>query len=105
MISERISDDVSPQMKILNKVIPIPMHFCSFISILSVTCHHQTKRDVINDVKLFPTVYRRIFTLSNKASRYKSKCIRMAALMRPTSEEENKDAVIKLNYWPNIHLD
>ena len=37
---------------------------------------------IINDVKLFPTVYRRIycrkfFTLSNQTSRYKSKCIRI----------------------------
>ena len=37
--------------------------------------------DVINDVKLFPTEYRRIYcrkflTLSNQTSRYKSKCIR-----------------------------
>ena len=43
---------------------------------------HPTKCDVINDVKLFPTVYRRIYcrkflTLSNQKSRYKSKCIRM----------------------------
>ena len=32
VISERISDDIPPQMKILNMVIPILMHFCSFIS-------------------------------------------------------------------------
>ena len=43
---------------------------------------HLTKCDVINDVKLFPTVYHRIYcrkflTLSNQTSRYKSKCIRM----------------------------
>ena len=43
---------------------------------------HPTKCDVINDVKLFPTVYRRIYcckflTLSNQTSRYKSKCIRI----------------------------
>ena len=37
MIFERISDDVPPQMKIYNMVIPILMHFCSLISILSVT--------------------------------------------------------------------
>ena len=40
-----------------------------------------TKCDVINDVKLFATVYRRIYcrkylTLSNVMSHYKSKCIR-----------------------------
>ena len=41
-----------------------------------------TKCEVINDVKLFPTVYRRIYcrkilTLSNQTSRYKVKCIRI----------------------------
>ena len=43
----------------------------------------SNKNDVINDVKLFPPVYRRIYcrkilTLSNQTSRYKSKCIKMA---------------------------
>ena len=33
-----IFNDIPPQMKILNMDIPILMHFCSFISILSVTC-------------------------------------------------------------------
>ena len=38
---------------------------------------HPRKCDVINDIKLFPTVYRRIYcrkllTLSNQKSRYKS---------------------------------
>ena len=32
-----IFDDIPPQMKILNIAIPILMHFCNFISILSVT--------------------------------------------------------------------
>ena len=46
------------------------------------TERHPTICDVINDVKLFPTVYRRIYcrnflTLSNQMSRYKSKCIRI----------------------------
>ena len=43
--------------------------------------HHSTKCDVFKDVKLFPTVYRRICrkiaTLSTQMSRYKSKCLRM----------------------------
>ena len=44
--------------------------------------HHPTICDIINDVKLFSTVYYRIYcrkflTLSNQKSRYKSKCIRM----------------------------
>ena len=43
---------------------------------------HPSKREVIYDVKLFPTVYRRIYcrkflTLSNQTSRYKRMCIRM----------------------------
>ena len=43
---------------------------------------HPTNCDIINDVKLFPTIYRRIFchkflTITNQTSRYKSKCIRM----------------------------
>ena len=42
-----------------------------------------TKCDVINDIKLLPTVYHRIYclkflTLSNQALRYKIKCIRIA---------------------------
>ena len=46
---------------------------------------HSTKCDVINDVKLFLTVYHRIYcrkflTLSNQTSRYKSKCIRIRVL-------------------------
>ena len=48
---------------------------------------HLTECDVINGVKLFPTVYRRIYcrkllTLSNQTSRYKSKCIRMIDMPR-----------------------
>ena len=47
---------------------------------------HPRKCDVINDVKLFPAVYRRIccrkcLTLSNQTSRYISKCIRMMFLL------------------------
>ena len=43
---------------------------------------HPMKCDIINDVKLFPTVYRRVYcrkflTLSIQMSRYKSKCIRI----------------------------
>ena len=43
---------------------------------------HLMKCDIVNDVKLFPTVYSRIYcrkflTLSNQTSCYKSKCIRM----------------------------
>ena len=42
--------------------------------------HHPTKCDIIDNVKLFLTVYHRIYchkflTLSNQTKRYKSKCI------------------------------
>ena len=47
---------------------------------------HPTKCDVTNDVKLFLTVYRRIYcckflTLSNQTSRYKLMCIRIYLIM------------------------
>ena len=46
---------------------------------------HSTICDLIYDVKLFPTVYHRIYcrkflTLSNQTSRYKLKCIRFLSL-------------------------
>ena len=90
MISDRISDDIPPQMEILNMVISILMLFCCFVSNWSVaSCiklhkgvRCQMKCDVINDVQLFPTVYHRIycrkfFMLSNQTLRYKSKSIRI----------------------------
>ena len=87
MISDHISDDIPPQMKILNMVIPILILFCSFVSNWRVASHKKAARhsricDVINDVKLFPTVYRSIccgkfLMLSNQTSPYKSKCIRI----------------------------
>ena len=79
MISELISDDIPPQIKILNMVIPILMRFYSLVSNWKVASsiktpkgvRHQMKCDVINDVKLFLTVYHRIYcrkfsTLSNQ---------------------------------------
>ena len=46
---------------------------------------HPMKYDIINGIKLFLTVYCRIYcrkflTLSNQTLRYKSKCIRMVVL-------------------------
>ena len=51
MISERISDDIPPQMKILNMVIPILMHFCSFISNWSVVSriNRTSSNETISD--------------------------------------------------------
>ena len=84
VISDRISDDIPSQMKILNMVIPILLHFCNFVSNWKPNnaAPYPTKCDAINDVKMFPTVYRRIcshkfLTLSNQTSCYKSKCIRI----------------------------
>ena len=60
MISERISADIPPNMKILNMVIPTLMLLCIFVSNLRFASrikqhnYNPTKCDVINDVKLFP---------------------------------------------------
>ena len=56
MICDRISDDIPPQMRNLNMVIPIQMHYCSLsrIGTLQASCHPM-KCDIINDVKLFLT--------------------------------------------------
>ena len=91
MTSEHISDDIPPQIKILNTVIPILISFYSLISNWSVANRikpqkapcQQTKCDVINEVKLFSTVYHRIYCrkflmLSNQTSRCKSNCIRIS---------------------------
>ena len=79
MISERISIDIPPEINIFNMVILILMH-SAVLSQIERCARHPTKCDVINDVKLFPTVYRRIYyriflVLSNQKLRYKSKCI------------------------------
>ena len=104
MISERISDDIPPQIKILNMVIPILMHYWHFPFKKTVTMYfvaptsrgcqlHKTacqlhivtcqpvKATLHFDV-LFVTVYRRIYcsksmTLSNQTSRCICKCIRI----------------------------
>ena len=84
MISERmISDNMSPQMK-LNAEYGYPhsyviLQFCLKLEHFKpryAACH-QTKCEVINDVKLFPTVYRRIYCgnflmLSNQTSHTKA---------------------------------
>ena len=78
----------SPNEIFLNMVVPIPMHFFKLeLCKLLKAARHPIKHDIINDVKLFATVYRRIYcrkflTLSNQMLRYKSKCIRMFAMTR-----------------------
>ena len=60
MISDCISDYIPPQVQILNMVIPILLHFCSFISNLSVASdkkpHASMKCDAINEVELLRTI-------------------------------------------------
>ena len=59
MISELISDNKPPQMKILNMVIPILMRLYRLVSNWSVASHikphkgvcHQMKCDIINDIR------------------------------------------------------
>ena len=86
MISKGISNEIPPQIKIFIsyphsnallqprfKLEPCKPHKAE---------RHPPNSDVINDIKLFPTIYRRIYcrkflTLSNQTLRYKSKCIRI----------------------------
>ena len=76
MISDRISDDIPPQMKFFEygyhhsnalTQFPLKLRRCEPHK---AACHPRIC-DVINDVKLLPTVYRRIYcrkflTLSNQ---------------------------------------
>ena len=89
MISEHISEDISPPPPNENFEYGCPHSNALLQFRLKLerckphnAARHPTKCDVINDFKLFPTVYHRIychklFTLSNQTSRYKSKCIRI----------------------------
>ena len=59
MISERISDDIPPQIKILNNGYPHSNALLQFeLKLERCKPHeaalHPTKGDVIDDVKLFP---------------------------------------------------
>ena len=69
MISNFISDNIPPPMKILNMVILIVMHLCACLQLKSLfplklehckqhqaTCHPM-KCGIINDIKLFSAVY------------------------------------------------
>ena len=87
MIFNRISDNIPLQMKILNNVIPILMHFCNFTQIraLQAACYPM-KCDVIYDVRQFQTVYHRIyfskfFIVSNQTLGYKIKCIKIGNML------------------------
>ena len=81
MISDIISDDIPPQMKILNTFISILMHFCGFVANLSVASRikpHVIQR-YVNISGRIQAYCRKFLTLSNQMSRYKVKCIRMFA--------------------------
>ena len=74
-----ISENIALQMKILNMVIPILMHLQSRLKLkrckLHKAAHHTTKCNLIDVVKLFET--RKFLMLSNQTLHYKSKCIRI----------------------------
>ena len=82
MISERISDDIPPQMNILNMVIPILMHFFSYVlnwSIASRIKLHVIQRNVTKFMmsNYFGQYCPKVLMLSNQTSRYEIKCIRI----------------------------
>ena len=63
MISDQISDDISPQMKNFDNGFPHSNTFLQFcLKFMRRKRHkaarHPTISDIINDVKLFPSVYR-----------------------------------------------
>ena len=102
-------------MKILNMVIPILIHFSSLFSNWNVPSrikpHVIPKNcDVINDIKLFPTVYcrincRKFLTLSNQTSRYKSKSwfsIPIKSLMQVKKIAECSNGNILQYFWPPL---
>ena len=61
MISERKSDDIPPQMKILNIVILILTHFCSFFSNWSVATPAKWSRTVLECSKIILEFSRAMF--------------------------------------------
>ena len=87
MISYRISDEyTSPNENFENGYPPssaiLQVHLNLDHYKPHEAAHHSTKCDIINDVKVFPAVYHRLYCrkfllLSNQTSRYKIKCIRM----------------------------
>ena len=86
MISKHISNDIPPKMNFLygypHSDAFLQPHLQLECRKLNKAARHPTTSDIINDTKLFPTVYRRIYcckflTLSYQMLCYKSKCIRM----------------------------
>ena len=99
MNSDCISQDISPGYVCSNALLQFRLKL-ELCKLHKVACH-PTRCDVINDVKLFQTVYRIIYchkflTLSNQMSRYKSMCIRILYLN--TSAADDKFC----NIFPNF---
>ena len=88
MIWEGIFDDIPPQMKILNMVIPnarLQFHFeLEHCKPHKGVCH-PTKCSVINDIKIFPTVYilSQIFDVIQSDVALQSKSIRIVNYCLP----------------------
>ena len=92
MISERISDDTTSPNEYFEYGYPHSNALLQSHPKLECSKPHKaacqpTKCDVVNEVKLFPTVYCRIYyrkflTLSNQKLHYKGKCIRMHVLYK-----------------------
>ena len=76
MISKCVSDDIPLQMKILNMVIPIIMHFCSLVSNWSVASRIEPHIIQRNVTYLIMSNYFRQYIAGYTVAIYKSKCIR-----------------------------
>ena len=91
MFSELISKDIPPQMNILNIVIPILLHFCSFVSNWSVASRiklHGIQRTVTylmtsNCFRHYIVGYTvaNFLMLSNQTLCYKIKCIKICNIL------------------------
>ena len=68
MISERVSGDIPPQMKILNMVIRILMHFCSLSSNWSVASRIKPNVMQGNVTQIMASNYFRQYTLGYTAT-------------------------------------
>ena len=88
-------DDIPPQINFeygypdSNALLQFPLK----LGVLQAA-HHRTKYDVINDFKLFPTVYYRIYCrkflmLSDQTSRYNIKCIRISVYVFRVIKTDN----------------
>ena len=82
MILDRISNNIAPQMKIVNMVIPILMHICILVSNWSIASgikSHVIQRNVTESMSSnyvpqyvagYCNILSQIFMLSNQTSSY-----------------------------------